>query len=78
MPFVKNAELDSSAQVLKYLMFDRVEKFILFRITRSYTWAILILSVLGFIGAMIYLAPDIRPFIIKDTGVSVTEVKKSS
>lgn len=60
----------------KDLVFDRAEKFILFRITRFYTWAILILSVLGFIGAIIYLAPDIRPFILKDTSVSVTEVKK--
>ncbi len=60
----------------KDLLFDRAEKFILFRITRIFTWAILILSILGIIGAMIYLAPDIRPFILKDTSVSVEEVKK--
>lgn len=55
------------AKQQKDLVFDRVEKYILFRITRSYTWAILGLAVLGFVGAIIYLASDIRPFIIKDT-----------
>jgi len=60
----------------KHLIFDKIEKFILFRITRLYTWAILVLAILGFVGAIIYLASDIRPLIIKDTGVSAMEVKK--
>jgi len=57
-------------------VFDRIERSVFFRITRSYTWVILILAILGFVGAIIYLASDIRPFIIKDTSVSAVEVKK--
>jgi hypothetical protein len=60
----------------KNLVFDRIERSVFFRVTRSYTWAILIIAILGFIGAIIYLASDIRPFIVKDTGVSAAEVKK--
>jgi hypothetical protein len=60
----------------KSLVFDRIERSILFRITRSYTWVVLALAVLGFVGAIIYLGSDIRPLIIKDTSVSTTEVKK--
>jgi len=60
----------------EFKVFDRVERSVFFRITRSYTWVILVLAVLGFVGAIIFLAPDIRPFIIKDTSVSAAEVKK--
>ncbi len=53
----------------KSLVFDRIERSVFFRFTRSYTWAILVLGILGFIGAIIYLLSDIRPLIIKDTSV---------
>jgi len=59
----------------KNLVFDRIERSVFFRVTRSYTWVILILAILGFIGAAILLAPDIRPLIKKDTTVSSEEVR---
>lgn len=60
----------------KEMVFDQAEKYILFRITRYFTWFILIAAILGFIGAIFYLIPDLRPFILKDTSVSWKEVKK--
>ncbi len=56
-------------------VFDQIERSVFFRITRSYTWVILVLAILGFIGAIIYLVSDIRPLIKKDTSVSAEEVK---
>lgn len=57
-------------------VFDKVERSVFFRITRSYTWVILVLAMLGFVGAMIYLPSDILPLLIRDTSVSAVEVKK--
>jgi len=59
----------------KSLVFDRIERSVFFRFTRSYTWLILILSILGFMGAIIYLIPDISLLIKKDTKVFHEEIK---
>ena len=59
----------------KNIFFDRIERSVFFRVTRSYTWVILVVAMLGFIGAAILLAPDIRPLIRKDTAVSSEEIK---
>lgn len=59
----------------KSWVFDRIERSLIFRFTRSYTWLILILSILGFMGAIIYLIPDISLLIKKDTKVSPEEIK---
>ncbi len=67
-PQVSKKERDSVA--------DRAERSIFFRITRVYTWAILMISILGVAGGIVYLAPEIGPFILKDTKVSAEEVKK--
>ncbi len=55
-------------------VFDKVERSVFFRITRSYTWVILVLSILGFIGAIFYLISDIRLFLWKDTSVSAEQI----
>ncbi len=56
-------------------VFDKIERSVFFRITRSYTWVILVLSILGFIGAVFYLMSDIRLFLWKDTSVSAEEIR---
>lgn len=70
--------IKADVHVLKqqeFKVFDRVERSVFFRITRSYTWVILVLSILGFIGAIFYLFSDIRLFLWKDTSVSAEEIK---
>ena len=57
-------EVGISAQP-RATVFDGIERSVFFRITRSYTWVILVLAILGFIGAIIYLVSDIRPLIKK-------------
>jgi len=61
----------------KDMVFDKVEKYILFRITRAFTWFILIVAMLGFIGAIFFLIPDLHSFVLKDTSISWKEVKKA-
>lgn len=56
-------------------VFDKVERSVFFRITRSYTWVILVLSILGFIGAIFYLISDIRLFLWKDTSISAEQIR---
>jgi DNA-binding transcriptional MerR regulator len=55
--------------------FDRIERSVLFRITRSYTWTILILAILGFVAAIVIQMSDISSLISRDTGVSADEIK---
>ena len=69
-----NEKVQTSARS-KPIIFDRIERSLFFRITRSYTWVILVLAMLGFIGAIIYLIPDISLLIKKDTNVSAEEIK---
>jgi hypothetical protein len=57
------------------LVFDRIERSVFFRVTRSYAWAILIFAILVFVLAIIYLIPDIRPLIKRDISVSPEEIK---
>jgi len=36
------------------LVFDRIERSVFFRITRSYTWGILVFAILGFVAALFF------------------------